>query len=130
MEVDEKDAAAVSQYEGKTYYFCSVACKDTFTLQEDERRAHVGKAASDEGSAASDVVWHGGVAQADAETEDVTRDTYGFATPASRSPTREERIRDADRAAEEAGMPGVVLPESRGELEEVTPPEPSKRTRS
>ena len=31
MKVDEKNAAAQTTYEGKTYYFCSKECKDTFT---------------------------------------------------------------------------------------------------
>jgi len=30
MKVDEKKAPAKSDYMGKTYYFCSVACKKTF----------------------------------------------------------------------------------------------------
>lgn len=30
MEVDEKKAAATSEYKGKTYYFCAVSCKKKF----------------------------------------------------------------------------------------------------
>jgi len=30
MEVDEKNAAATSEYKGKTYYFCAVGCKKAF----------------------------------------------------------------------------------------------------
>ena len=30
MEVDEKKAAAVSDYKGKKYYFCAVGCKKAF----------------------------------------------------------------------------------------------------
>ena len=30
MNVDEKKAAAKSEYMGKTYYFCAVGCKKTF----------------------------------------------------------------------------------------------------
>ena len=30
MQVDEKKAAATSQFNGKTYYFCAVACKKAF----------------------------------------------------------------------------------------------------
>ncbi len=30
MEVDEKKAAAKSEYMGKTYYFCYLACKEAF----------------------------------------------------------------------------------------------------
>lgn len=30
MTVDEKKAAATAAYAGKTYYFCSTACKATF----------------------------------------------------------------------------------------------------
>ena len=30
MEVDEKTAAAKSEYNGKTYYFCAPGCKKSF----------------------------------------------------------------------------------------------------
>ena len=30
MDVDEKQAAATSQYEGKSYYFCAPGCKRAF----------------------------------------------------------------------------------------------------
>ena len=30
MEVDTEAAAAVSEYNGTTYYFCSVGCKEAF----------------------------------------------------------------------------------------------------
>jgi len=30
MEVDEQSAAATSEYEGETYYFCSDICKSRF----------------------------------------------------------------------------------------------------
>lgn len=30
MQVDEKTAAGKSEYQGKTYYFCSAGCKRTF----------------------------------------------------------------------------------------------------
>lgn len=30
MQVDEQKAAAKTDYRGKTYYFCSPACKATF----------------------------------------------------------------------------------------------------
>jgi len=30
MEVDEKEAAATYEYEGKTYYFCAPGCKESF----------------------------------------------------------------------------------------------------
>ena len=30
MEVDEKKAAATSEYKGKTYYFCAPGCKVSF----------------------------------------------------------------------------------------------------
>jgi YHS domain-containing protein len=30
MEVDEKSAAATSEYKGTTYYFCAPGCKVTF----------------------------------------------------------------------------------------------------
>jgi len=30
MQVNEKEAAATSDYQGKKYYFCSVSCKKAF----------------------------------------------------------------------------------------------------
>ena len=30
MDVKESEAAATAKYEGKTYYFCSVSCKERF----------------------------------------------------------------------------------------------------
>ncbi|MEE8470691.1 MAG: YHS domain-containing protein [Dehalococcoidia bacterium] len=30
MEVDEKSAAATTEYKGKTYYFCAPGCKKAF----------------------------------------------------------------------------------------------------
>ena len=30
MEIDEKTAAATSTYQGQTYYFCSLGCKEKF----------------------------------------------------------------------------------------------------
>ena len=30
MEVDEESAAATYYYEGNTYYFCAVGCRDRF----------------------------------------------------------------------------------------------------
>lgn len=30
MKVEEKKAAATSEYKGKKYYFCAVACKKSF----------------------------------------------------------------------------------------------------
>lgn len=30
MNVDEKKATAISQYKGKTYYFCALGCKKAF----------------------------------------------------------------------------------------------------
>jgi Cu+-exporting ATPase len=30
MDVDPASAAAQSQYQGKTYYFCSTSCKEEF----------------------------------------------------------------------------------------------------
>ena len=30
MEINESDAAATSEYQGQTYYFCAAACKRSF----------------------------------------------------------------------------------------------------
>jgi YHS domain-containing protein len=36
MEVDEKTAAATSEYKGKTYYFCAPGCKKAFDENPDK----------------------------------------------------------------------------------------------
>jgi YHS domain-containing protein len=36
MQVDEKKAAATSEYKGQTYYFCAVVCKSKFDKNPDE----------------------------------------------------------------------------------------------
>jgi len=33
MEIDPASAAATSEYEGTTYYFCAVACKEQFDAE-------------------------------------------------------------------------------------------------
>jgi len=33
MEIDAMDAAATSDYEGTTYYFCAIACKERFDAE-------------------------------------------------------------------------------------------------
>lgn len=38
MTIDEKTAAATSDYQGQTYYFCAQSCKDRFD-QAPERYA-------------------------------------------------------------------------------------------
>jgi hypothetical protein len=71
-------------------------------------------------------VRRGGIAGSDAETEDVTRDTYGLPSPDPKPPTSEERIANAERKAEQTGMPGLEIPESPAEVEErAQRPEPS-----
>lgn len=48
MDVDEKKAAAKSEYKGKTYYFCASGCKVAFDKEpekyvrkeHDEKQAH------------------------------------------------------------------------------------------
>jgi Cu+-exporting ATPase len=40
MGVDEATAAATSEYEGKTCYFCSTSCKKEF---DENPEAHAGK---------------------------------------------------------------------------------------
>lgn len=112
MEIDEKDAAAVSEHRGKTYYFCSAGCKEKF--DEDERGTQFESPAPSavRSSVGSDVVQLGGVAKSHDETDDVTRDTYGFPSGGKTTADREERIARADRAAAQVGMPGVDVPES------------------
>jgi hypothetical protein len=57
------------------------------------------------------VVKQGGVAKDASETEDVTRDTYGFTQPDAPRKDRSQRLADANRAAASAGIPGVAFPE-------------------
>ena len=33
MEIDPQEAAATSEYEGTTYYFCAVGCKESFDAE-------------------------------------------------------------------------------------------------
>ena len=46
MEVDEKTAAGKSEYQGQTYYFCSVGCKKAF---DKEPQKYAGKAQAHSG---------------------------------------------------------------------------------
>jgi len=43
MPVDEKKAAATSDYKGKRYYFCSVACKKAFDEEPEKYLAQRNK---------------------------------------------------------------------------------------
>lgn len=36
MEVNEENAAATSEYEGKTYYFCAPGCKAAFDKEPEK----------------------------------------------------------------------------------------------
>jgi Cu+-exporting ATPase len=36
MAVDRQNAAGQSEYQGKTYYFCSLSCKEEFEKQPDQ----------------------------------------------------------------------------------------------
>lgn len=36
MSVDEKKAAAISEYKGKTYYFCAKVCKEKFDKEPEK----------------------------------------------------------------------------------------------
>lgn len=42
MEIEEKEIAAQSEYQGKTYHFCSVGCKKVF---DKDPTKYVGKPA-------------------------------------------------------------------------------------
>ena len=48
----------------------------------------------------SDVVWRGGIAKSDADTEDVRRDTYGFPSAAPKPENARQRIENAEREPE------------------------------
>lgn len=50
MRVDEKDAAAETEHEGRIYYFCSMSCRDKFiasphryAAKEEGGRGHGGR---------------------------------------------------------------------------------------
>jgi YHS domain-containing protein len=43
MEVDEKSAAATSEYKGKTYYFCAPGCKSAFDKDPEKYLAEGGE---------------------------------------------------------------------------------------
>jgi Cu+-exporting ATPase len=36
MEIDPKEAAGMSEYNGQTYYFCSVGCKKAFDKEPEK----------------------------------------------------------------------------------------------
>ena len=57
------------------------------------------------------VVKTGGIAKEAADAEDVTRDTYGETQAQRGSTSRDTRIANAERTAEAAGIPGIVLPD-------------------
>ena len=42
MEVDEKAAAAISEYKGKNYYFCAPGCKKAFDADPEKYLAGSG----------------------------------------------------------------------------------------
>ena len=63
------------------------------------------------GDASDSVVKKGGIARDDADTEDVTRDTYGFSESDPPAATPEERFAEAERVAEAEGIPGLVTPD-------------------
>jgi YHS domain-containing protein len=46
MEVDPKQAAGQSQYQGQTYYFCSTGCKRSF---DQDPQKYVGKQQGSQG---------------------------------------------------------------------------------
>lgn len=48
MEVDEKTAKWITDYEGKTYYFCAPGCKASFDKDPQKYLAKGGKQASHE----------------------------------------------------------------------------------
>jgi len=57
------------------------------------------------------VVKKGGIAREDAETEDVSRDTYGFSESNPPAATPEERFAEAERVPQAEGIPGIVTPD-------------------
>lgn len=45
MQVDDKSAAAQSEYQGRIYYFCSAGCKERFDENPERYAGGGGKAA-------------------------------------------------------------------------------------
>ena len=45
MDIDTQDAAAKSQHQGRTYYFCSESCKEKFDLNPQRYAEGQGKSA-------------------------------------------------------------------------------------
>lgn len=45
MNIDAKDAAATSQHQGRTYYFCSTDCKEKFDQNPQQYAEGLGKGA-------------------------------------------------------------------------------------
>lgn len=43
MEVDPKQAAAKTEYKGRTYYFCAGACRETFSKNPEKYLAKKGR---------------------------------------------------------------------------------------
>jgi len=48
MEIDPKDAAATSDYEGITYYFCAIGCKERFDAEPAKFLGAAGEAGAPE----------------------------------------------------------------------------------
>lgn len=40
MEFDKDTASGTFEYKGKTYYFCSLGCRDKFVKEPDKYAAH------------------------------------------------------------------------------------------
>ena len=45
MMIDEDHAVATSEYNGKTYYFCAVGCKEEFDREPEKYAARAERAA-------------------------------------------------------------------------------------
>lgn len=43
MEVDKETANGTFEYKGKTYYFCSLSCRDEFAKEPDKYMVREGK---------------------------------------------------------------------------------------
>jgi YHS domain-containing protein len=46
MEIDPETAAGTSEYEGKTYYFCSPGCKRSFDKDPEKYVSEAGESAA------------------------------------------------------------------------------------
>jgi hypothetical protein len=104
------DTAAVTET-GTGAASVTAAEADTAAAHAD-RNHHEGTNIMKKKKRDNSVVKSGGIAPQQADTEDVTRDTYGYAEAEPIAQKRDERVAEADRTASALGLPGADVPEA------------------